>query len=255
MITNTLKHLQNDLSNNLNLSEVTKIIGFFLQISYTLPKFKPLGVFMKTFSTQFKAIDTSTDLTTFKTLLENSEVKVTFWGTRTIQLKKCKGSESLFNVADKAHSIAKEAYAYGNENSANYKSLTPEKRLNGIAIAQQLKAFYIETDKELEKKNPFTQLLASIQDFVLEHFFGHGKAHFDTNRPEEATEYYFRGYSKQDFFKQFHTDEKTYQKSPSYYGSSLDDNTLLAKASHIRGLDPTHNPGLMGILKSWLTDD
>ena len=122
------------------------------------------------------------------------ETTITFWGTRVFRHPDQRKWNSLNCAARKVVRKAKRQYLH--------KGLTVSQRIEGIDWVKTLKQMYINTDRQLERVNPFSRLLCNrVQEKVLSIF----EIRYSL---EYRAEKHFRGYKKDQFSMVFVRDSR-----------------------------------------------
>lgn len=91
-------------------------------------------------------------------LLENSHVRVSFWGSRLVSADGLKGSVNLAILAMRINSLT----GYWSYPSIQISSLRD--RLDGIKIARKLEKYYQQTDQMRKMANLITRFLGFLQE-------------------------------------------------------------------------------------------
>ena len=120
--------------------------------------------------------------------VEIKDAKVTFWGTRVIQID---GEE--FSLNEIAEKIAKAAYQ-----RYEATNLTKEERLAGMGISMKINEFYYDTGEVAGHANFFTKLIFWLRECNC--FFGNSTCDlFDSGMVGG----YFRSYTEAQFEQAF----------------------------------------------------
>lgn len=88
-------------------------------------------------------------------MLAAAEAKITFWGSRVVEVNGFTGSVVLQEIAKKISGLS------------CIRPLTPDERDEGYTILGQLNNFYRITDKQIQNANFFTKLIFLIREFTL----------------------------------------------------------------------------------------
>ena len=173
---------------------------------------------MKSIKNHLNSLDFSTQLSAVKEIVENAEVKTTFWGSRVVVVKGFSGSVYLDDIA---HLII----CAGNKRS-DADDLLPEERILGLKIVRKLEDFYSESDKQIQNSNFFTKFL----NWIREYSFSPYTTRFYL---EETAENTFLAYSKTKFLEQFGGNFGDHFHHPASFGSVGPPFRILAKEDEI----------------------
>lgn len=168
---------------------------------------------MPTLIAHVNSIDFRNGLQNVKELLNQSDVKITFWGERKIQVNGFEGYISLSLLVKKVINTAK----------SPDNIFLMEERMCGREIIHILENLYEQTDTLGKTKNFITRIFLWIRNsmgvFTARYYLG-----------MDVTRNYFLDFNRDDFFKIFvgqNIFEKNLQNHPCYLGHSK--NKIYAK--------------------------
>jgi hypothetical protein len=176
---------------------------------------------MTSLDAHLSSINFSYDLEALKILLDTSQVKTTFWGSRVVEVKDFTGSVYL-------EDIAREILVIGRQRS-DADDLLPEERIAGIEIARKLEGFYRISDTQIQNSNFFTKFFNWIREFSFIPYTT--RFHI-----EETAEINFRGYSEVKFLEQFGGAFNAMLNHPASAGAFGPPLRILAREDRIRAL-------------------
>ena len=137
----------------------------------------------------FRTLDFSTQLEEVRNLLNREpRTKITFWGTRVIQIDGFSGSVSLADLCSKILKISRQR--------SEADDLTSVERIAGVEIVNKLITFYERTDSQRKTCNVFTRFLIWIREYSL---FPYTPRFY----LEEDAANRFLGYSQEKFLQTF----------------------------------------------------
>lgn len=143
---------------------------------------------MMTFDTHLKTIDVSSNLSEIKEMLDKSKVKVTFWGSRVVEVQGFTGSIYLDDLAIKITEA-------GHKRSET-DDLSLKERIAGITIVNKVKRFYTDSDSQMEEANFFTRCINAVRTY-----FSYNTTRISIDEDEVVRN--FLAYSKDKFLDQF----------------------------------------------------
>ena len=103
------------------------------------------------------------DLREIETSLNRAASKVTFWGTRVIEIDGA--SFSLKHLTDKINTIASECHADQITKAykhPTYQGLSIEQRISGMVIANRLWQLYTQTEEEFKKTHNYIKIFLNF---------------------------------------------------------------------------------------------
>lgn len=147
---------------------------------------------MTTLETHLYSINFSTQLEVVKNILDKAETRITFWGTRLVEVGEYTGSITLESIASRVLKASNQR--------CEADDLTLAERVAGLDISKRVENLYLITDKQIQNANLLTRLFRWIREFSFIptrlHFVGKGIF-------APSAEEYFQTYSKQKFIRQF----------------------------------------------------
>ena len=114
---------------------------------------------MPSLETHLDSLNYSAQLQAIKNLLisDSAQAKVTFWGSRVVEVNGFTGSAYLADILKKIL-----ATSYQRRDADD---LTAAERISGVEIVKKLQRFYTDTDDQLKNSNLLTKILNWIREF------------------------------------------------------------------------------------------
>lgn len=161
--------------------------------------------------------DFAKDLGELSALLDKTTAKVTFWGSRIVEIKGQSGCITLEAIVKRALMGCQQRY------SAN--DLTLEERIDGVEAMRKLHHLYRDTDQALKKSNFLTRLF----HWIREYYFNPDPARFD--RAEDR----FLAFNKEEFIENFGDSFNEMGVHPASRGKSSF-GQIIAKPERVKAL-------------------